>query len=142
MSAEQKRAWFVLGVIASALTCFLVLIPLIGMKPACGAFGLLGLTGLMPLLFRKKGDAEEVALDERDGAILAQATLLGGMTSYVAFVLACMASWFIYYMFQGETTISIHVLPMMVGVAAIVLLVVRAITILVLYGREACDGED
>ena len=141
MVPEQKRAWFTLAVIALAAAVFAALIPAVGVKPATGAFGLCGLLGLTPLLFRKQRDPSEVALDERDVNILRKATLLGGMSSYLAFVIACMTVWFV-RMIQGEQTLSIHVLPAIVGCGAIVLLLVRAIATLALYGRGEARGQD
>ena len=141
MVPQQKRAWFTLAVIALAAAVFAALIPAVGVKPATGAFGLCGLLGLTPLLFRKQRDPSQVALDERDVDILRKATLRGGMSSYLAFVIACMTVWFV-RMIQGEQTLSIHVLPAIVGCGAIVLLLVRAIATLVMYGRGGTRAED
>ncbi len=138
MRPEQKYAWFVLGVFAVALTGFLVLTPLLG-AGAWGAFGLLGFWGLPPLWLYARRHSEEVRMDERDTLIAQKATLAGGMSSYMVFVLACMITWFV-RMFRGDQmfrdrTISIHVLPLIVLCGAIALVVVRAVTILVLYGK-------
>ena len=89
MVPEQKRAWFLLAVVAVALLVGVALIPLAGVG-AWGGLGILGLVGFTPLLFRKKRGPGEVAVDERDKMILEKATLRGGMTSYLWFVLACM----------------------------------------------------
>jgi len=141
MVPEQRRAWFTLAVIAMAAAVFFALVPALGVKPAAGAFGLLGLLGLTPLLFRKQRDPSEVSLDERDVNILQTATLLGGMSSYLAFVIACMTVWSV-RMIQADKTLSIHVLPVIVFCGAIVLLLVRAIATLVLYGRGETHGQD
>jgi uncharacterized Tic20 family protein len=143
---EQKRAWFVLGVFAVALTGFLLLTPLLG-AGAWGAFGVLGFWGLPPLLWLyRRRHSEEVSMDERDQLIAQKATLAGGMASYLVFVLAGMITWFV-RMFRGDQmfrdrTISIHVLPLIVLCGAIALVVVRAVTTLVLYGRGASDAGD
>jgi len=141
MVPEQKRAWFTLAVIALVAAVFAALVPALGVKPAAAAFGLSGLLGLTPLLFRKQRDPSEVALDERDMDILRKATLLGGMSSYLAFVIACMTVWFV-RMIQGDKALSIHVLPVIVCCGGIVLLLVRAIATLVLYGRGETHGRD
>ena len=141
MSVEQKCAWLIVGCFALALVGFLVLVPLIGVKAAVSAFGLFGFGGLGPLLFRKKRMPAEVAMDERDRMIAEKATLGGGMSSYMVFILACMIPWFV-YMFQGKKTISIHVLPLVVFCGGITFFVVRSVVILILYGREANHAED
>ena len=140
MNSEQKRAWFVVGVFAVVLAGVLVVVPFAGWG-AFGVTGLLGFWGLTPLLFRKKRYPGQVATDERDRMILEKATLGGGMTSYLWFVLACMVLWFI-HMYQGKKTISIHVLPFIVLGGAAALMVVRAVATLILYGREGRRGED
>lgn len=155
MLANQKRAWFVLSVFAVALAGVLVAAPFAGLG-ALGAFGLLGLWGLIPLLFRKKRDPARVATDERDMMVLQKAALLGGMMSYMWFVSACMVLWFIHmyqdfiHLYQdfgdfanfGGKTISIQVLPVIVGGGAITLTVVTAVAALILYGREAGNAAD
>ena len=140
MSPEQKRGWFVVGVFVLALAGVLVAAPFAGLG-ALGAFGVLGFWGLTPLLFRKKRDPAQPAIDERDRMILLKATFLGAMTSYMWFVLVCMVLWFV-HMYQGNKTISIHVLAVIVGGGGSALMVVRAVVILILYGRERRRGED
>ena len=146
MVPEQKRAWFVVGVFAVALAIALALLPFAG-AGALAATGVFGLWGLTPLLFRKKRDSTEVPFDERDTMIVQKATLVAGMMSYVSFILACMAPWFVYMCrskdwWYRSPTISIHVLPLIVLPGMIVLFVGRAIAILVLYGREANDAKN
>ena len=141
MVPEQKRAWFIIGVFAVAVVCFLLLIPFVGAKRAVGGFGVFGLAGLTPILFRKKRDSNEVAEDERDKAIAEKATLGGGISSYTAVVLVCMITWAVFKN-QGKEVIGIGVLPHIVGVALTVLFTVRSITILILYGRERTDGQN
>ena len=41
-----------------------------------------------------------------------------------------------YYRYQGIETISIHLLPLLFGAAAITAFFAHAITILVLYGKD------
>ena len=64
------------------------------------------------------------------------ASLGGGMVSYLAFVLACMGTWFAVFVWQEERSVSVHVLSLITGVGAIVFFTVRSIAILVLYGRQ------
>ena len=51
-----------------------------------------------------------------------------------------MAAWFI-KMIQGEATIDITVLPLLVFVGGIVLVLARSIALLVLYRREVGYGQ-
>ena len=63
MVAQQRYATFNLIVAAAALAFFLALIPRCGPAKAQAAFGLLGFTGLTPLLMRKRKG--QVVADER-----------------------------------------------------------------------------
>lgn len=134
MRPEQKRAWLAIVMFAVTLIVFLILLPFIGAKAAWGAFGLFGLVGLGPAVFRDKPDEAGVTEDERDKAILHMATMVGGMTSYVAFVAACMSAWFI-YMWNGWEEIGINYLPFVTVCGLVTLFVARAVMILVLYER-------
>ena len=142
MSQEQKMAWLMLGAFAAGVVLFLVLIPVLGIPAAFSGFGLTGLWGLGPLLFRKKRKSDVVPRDERDGMIGQKATLVGAMISYETFILACMIPWGIYYLGWGRELISVHVLPLIVAASAFVLLVSRSIVLLILYGRKGRHGEE
>ena len=141
MSLEQKQAWFILGAFALALLCFLTLIPLVGVQIAQGGFGVIGLGGLAPLLFRKKADPAEVSCDERDRAIARKATLAGAMAAYLVIFVA----WGITKAIcrhEDKQVIDIDILGTLLMCQFMVLFVVRSITLLVLYGRGAAHGQD
>ena len=138
MNAEEKSAWFVIGVSVATLVAFLILVPFLGFKVALGSFGLFGLAGLTPLFFRKQPG--KVVSDERDRIIVRKAAVAGGMSSYLVFVAGCMAAWLI-KMIQGEATIDIAVLPLLVFFGAVVLFLVRSIALLVFYRREVGYGQ-
>jgi uncharacterized protein with PQ loop repeat len=138
MNAEQKSAWFVIGVFAATLTAYVILAPFLGFKVALGSFGLFGFAGLAPLFFRKKPG--KVVSDERDRMIVTKAAVAGGMSSYLVFVAGCMAAWLI-KMVRSEATINIAVLPMLVFCGAFVLFLVRSIVVLVLYRRGVGYGQ-
>ena len=138
MNAEEKSAWFVIGVFVATLVAFLILIPLLGFKVALGSFGLFGLTGLTPLFFRRQPG--KVVSDERDRIIVRKAAVAGGMSSYLVFCAGCMAAWLM-KMLQGEATIDINVLPLLVFFGAVVLFLVRSIAVLVLYRQEVGYGQ-
>ena len=140
MSQEQKQSVLIVLAFAVSVILFLLLIPLAGVKPALGAFGVVGIGGLGPLLFRKKRRPGQVTWDERDQMISRRATLSGAMLSYMTFVAGCMVPWFM-RMQTGTEVISIHVLPWIAGAGGIVFFVSRAISLLILYGREGRHGK-
>ena len=130
MSQEQKIAWLAIGVFLVAAILFTVLWFTIG-EGAWAAFGLFGIVGLGPLLFRKKRKDEAVAIDERDKAIGQKATMIGAIISYEVFIFACMATWFIYFS-RGQELISVHTLPLIALAGGITFYVSRSIVLLVL----------
>ena len=140
MVRQQKHAWFTLGLGAIAAAAVLALLPWLG-SAACPASGLVGLSALAPLLFRKKGHPGEVAEDERDRIISRAATATAARASYSAMVLACIIPWFV-HMFQSKKTITIHALPWIVFTGVFVFVFGHAVMTLVGYGREVRHGED
>ncbi len=140
MAPEQKQSWWIVGCFIAAVAASVVLTAVAGIRIAPAGFGVLGLGGLAPLIFPEKRVSGRVARDERDKAIAEKATLGGGWSSYLAFLLACMIPWFI-YRFSGRKVISIHVLPVIVMCGMLVFMLVRSVAILVLYGREEHHAE-
>ena len=140
MNREQKMSWLVIWTFAAGLAIFAVLALVTGQVwPSLGGFGIVGVSGLGPIIFRKpKGDVVEV--DERDKAICRKATLGGAMISYGTFILVCMATWKV-YRWQGREVISIHALPLIVFAGGTAMYLARSITLLVLYGREDRHAE-
>ena len=142
MSQEQKIAWLAVGTFAAGVLAFFVLIAVFGrVIPAFAGFGLFGITGLGPIIFRKKSPNNIVGEDERDKAIKQKATLAGAMISYGAVILACMIPYIIYDL-QGREVITVQALPWIAGVALFALFLSRSITLLILYGREKRHGEE
>ena len=133
MSAEQKRAWFVVALTVVCAAGYLVLLPLIGPMAAMGIFGLFGLSGLTPLIGRKE------KADERDRSIGRQASIIGAIVSYETFVFGCMGSWTVVYVFQGSEQVSVHLLGLITFIGGIALFFARSVAILVLYGRHVED---
>jgi len=140
MLPEQKRAWFVVVVSAVVVGGVAALAPFGGAR-ALGVLGLFGLVGLTPLLFRAKPKPGQVASDERDQEILLKATVGGFATSYLWFVLGCMAVWF-FCMWRGQKMVRIDVLPFLVVVGAVALMVTRAVGTLLAYRGHGADGEN
>ncbi len=136
MTAEQKRAWLVVGSVIACVVGYLVLLPFLGPHGATAAFAVIGVNGLAPFIGRRE------QTDERDRSISRRAALVGGMASYLAFVLGCMGTWFVAFLWQGDAKVSVHLLPAITFLGGIVLYVVWAVVVLVLYGRhvEADDA--
>ena len=141
MSPIQKESWGLVVAFAIAVVIFVILIPLIGIKIAWGVLGLYALGALAPVIFRKKRDADIVALDERTKMIIEKATKAGGIAAFQVTLLSCLIPWGI-YQYQGKEVISIVILPFVLFSGMIALWLTRAIAILVLYGRERTDGQD
>lgn len=140
MVTEQKRAWFIVVLFVVVALAFAVVAVVADWRIAPGAFGIFGLGGLTPLLFRKPRDDGEVEMDERDSAIAARATRYGAIASYEAMLLMALVPWFVLYA-QGRESISVHYLPQIVFVGMIVLFTARAIVTLVLYRRGVSHDE-
>lgn len=139
MSPMQKESWGMVVAFGVGLVVFVILIPLIGIRRAWAAPCLYALGGFATLIFRKKRDVDTVASDERSKMIVEKATKAGGIAAFQVTLLACLIPWGIYN-YQGKDQISIVILPFVLFMAMTALWVTRAITILVLYGRESKDG--
>ena len=130
MNAEQKRAWLGVATMTACVVGYFVLLPLLGPWPAMAAFGVYGINGFAGLIGRKE------RVDERDKAIARRATLAGAMMSYLAFILGCMGTWTFVWDVQSRESVSVHVLPSITMLGAIVFFFARSVAVLVLYGRH------
>ena len=138
MNRMQKIAWFNLIVVSLALglsvAAFGIAYLIFGLpanRAASGfAFiGILGLTGLTPVLFRK--DKNKVQFDERDTVIYRKALGLSYAIFWVLFVAAAMVPWFI---IGPNGTITTNYLPWMVFGGMCVVMLLQSIVILSEYG--------
>ncbi len=75
MTPLYKEGLYWLILLAATALVYAILAMLIGPGRACGAFGLLGLAGFQPLLYRKRG--QTVVMDERDTHIALRRTRRG-----------------------------------------------------------------
>jgi len=130
MNGEQKRAWVGLIAGTACVVGYVALVPFVGYHHARVAFAFFALFAITPFIGRKE------PADERDRSIARRATLIGGMASYLAFVLGCMGTWFIAYDWLGKEQVSVHLMADITGLGAIALISVRSAAILVLYGRH------
>jgi hypothetical protein len=131
MVAYQRHAVFNLCVALLSLCAFGILIPILGPAKAQGAFGLLALTAIGPLFFRKRGG--QTVADERDQMIFLRATQISFGFFWLLFVGGVMM---LYYLPGGSGTISRNLLPLLVWLGWIALLLCHATASLILYRRS------
>jgi hypothetical protein len=143
MNRAQKMAWFnlvviltglVLSSIAVAVLAFLAFVFGLPFRAALGGLGFIGIigcTGLSPLLFRKaKGKVE---FDERDRLFQQRAWFAGYGASYLFFFIVCMTTWFFY---GPKGTVSVNMLPLTAIGGLMALILVHSLAILGQYGRR------
>jgi hypothetical protein len=129
--------WLVLLVVTAGV--YVAILVFLGPVAAAGAFGLLGLAGLQPLLYRKRGQA--VVWDERDTQIAHRAVIAGYSVFWLAFTLGVMGVWAVLF-YGGLSTVSVHLLPLIVLVGTVVFMTARAVAIVVQYRwQDAVKGE-
>lgn len=150
MNRIQKISWLIAVTHTIAIICSAIAVALLyqrhGFPKAWAGLAFMaiaGIGGLGPIIFGK--DPGPVQTDERDRLILIKAARGSFALSYLVFGLMCMGTWWHYHA-KAVETISIHILPWIFGAAAVTAFLSHAITILVLYGREAkssqLDGEE
>jgi hypothetical protein len=128
MLPAQKQAWFFLAVLGLTTVVVVALIPFRGYG-ATGGFGFLGLTGLGPLFYRRKG--ERVVTDERDVQIQRRATLVAYTIFWLAFIAAGVLAPFVY-----PECVPSRLVAASVWVAFMLFLAVLSVATLILYARE------
>ena len=134
MNMQQKVACFNLAVFATAAAAYGALVLLWGPLPAFAAFGIFGLWGLTPFFYlRRKG---KVLVDERDQLVILRAVLAGYSIFWVCFVSACMITWGVIRYYKYQDTVSVDVLPLLVGGGMIVFMVSHSVAVLIQYGRS------
>ncbi len=134
MNAEQKTAWFTLFLIPVVCAGFFLLSHLGGWRVGCAAFGLFGLLGVAPTILRGRLILSQIPTDERERQISRKSTLVGGMASYLVFVIGLTGIWAI-SMKAGSRTVTIDLLPLTVFCGWLVFAVTRSIALLTLYNR-------
>ncbi|MBU8921482.1 MAG: hypothetical protein KOO63_06660 [Bacteroidales bacterium] len=134
MNMEQKTAWFILILFPIVCIGFFVLSSFYGWRVGCAAFGLFGLIGLTPFIFRRRIDPPRVASDERDRQINRKAFVAGGLASYLGFVIGLMCIWAV-NMIAGNNMMTIDIIPLIVFCGWMIFFVVRSGVLLFLYSR-------
>jgi len=138
MKRIQKIAWFTLVMQALALVCSLTAVgvfyfglswPLRRAAAGFGFIGIMGFSGLAPLIFKK--DKDDMKPDERDLLIKRKAMLAAYWSFWPLFVLATMIPWFII----GPTgSITVNYLPWMVFGGMFYVTMIYSIVTLQEYG--------
>ena len=134
MTAEQKRAWFVLGVFAMTCIAFTGWALTLGVASAWGATGIFGLAALAVLIRRRQEP------DERDMTISRHAALAAGLASYVVFVLGNMGAWFVAFAWHGRELVSVQWFAAITVAGAIVFFLSHSLAILYFYSHHVEAG--
>jgi hypothetical protein len=109
------------------------------MRRAAGGFGFIGIMGLSalaPLLFKK--DKDKVKLDERDLLIRNKATMAAYCGFWPVFVIAAMVPFFIY---GPDGTVSVKYLCSMVFGGMFIVILVQSLVTLQEYGWKDKENE-
>ncbi len=139
MSPLYKEGLYWLILLAGTTLAYAVAAVFVGPVPAAGTFGLLGLGGLQPLLYRKRRQA--VVWDERDTQISRNALIAGYSVFWLAFTLGVMSLWSVFF-FGGQEMIPVHVLPSIVFGGTIIFVTTRSVAIVVQYHlQDSGKGE-
>jgi hypothetical protein len=139
MPTLYKEGVYWLVLLAVTAASYVALMVFLGPIPATGAFGLLGLSGLQPLLYYKR--SQTVVWDERDTQIAHRAVIAGYSIFWLAFTLGIMGLWGSYF-YSGRETISVNVLPFLVMGGFLVFMTARAVAIVIQYRmQDSTKGE-
>ena len=145
MNREQKMAWFtlivtfiasILSLIAVAVLYLVIDLPLRRATGGFGFIGIMGLSALAPLLFKK--DKGKVKLDERDLLIKNKATMAAYCGFWPVFVIAAMAPFFIY---GPDGTVPVKYLCSMVFGGMFIVILVQSLVTLQEYGWREKGNE-
>jgi hypothetical protein len=145
MNRTQKIAWFSLIILTLALGLSLIAVGVLyfgfglPMRRAAGGFGFIGLMGLSaltPLLFKK--DKGKVELDERDLLIKNKAMLATSLVFWPVFVIAAMVPFFTY---GPEGVVSVKYLCSMVFGGMFLVILVQSLVTLQAYGWRHKENE-
>ncbi len=138
MNRAQKIAWFSLIMVTLAFGLSLIAVGVLHfsyglpMRRAAGGFGftgIMGFSGLAPLLFKK--DTGKVKLDERDLLIKNKAMLAAYFSFWPVFVIAAMAPFLVY---GPDGMVSVKYLCSMVFGGMFIVILVHSLVTLQEYG--------
>lgn len=136
MTAMQKFAWFNLTVIGITLVVIGALYPLMGHR-ALGGLGCLGLLGLQPFFFFRRG-AGPVVMDERDALIQQRSWIIAYALFWVVFVIGAVVLSAMVYGQDGSIPVSVVQMSVVWGMMFVY--TAASIAILVQYTGGASDA--
>jgi len=145
MNRIQKAAFFNLLVVILSLLCFFTLVPFVGWEKAHAGLALLAVLSLYVIfeaLYNEiKKKQKGIIYDERDEIILQKANYSGFAAGYFYLGFVCLIpSWI--YRSRGDVLIPVSILLFIFIWGFVVSNLVRAVSILVLYGREPKEIAD
>jgi hypothetical protein len=148
MSPNQKAARFTLTIVGATLLLYLIAVPSLAWifgrslieaaAPACGVFGLLGLTALARFYYRPVS-GRPAMMDERDKLIEERSRFIGLNVFWVVWVLGSVAAWALLRYAAGRITIPVETLPILALAGWLVFLLAQSIAILAQYGWNSHD---
>lgn len=139
MNRNIFSAWFCLGILALCLVTYFALLPFIGPMRAQGAFGFMGLLGLLPffwfVVFRKE------MIDERDWAFLRK-SFFAGMTNGFSVVTVINGALIWKFSNAGINTIPLRLLGASTLCGVFIAALSWSVVLLLLYYKgETADKE-
>jgi hypothetical protein len=133
MSLQEKMAVFITVVCFITIITYLILMSIMGPYSAMRAFGILGILGITPFIYRKFSKKGRTLLDERDVSIRKKAASIAFRLFWILFVFS---SLFLYYLYQDSGVITIHVFPLLIFIGVMIISVTWSVSILILYHRD------
>lgn len=133
MHTQQKEAIFILAVFAFSLLIFCVMAFFYPLRVAFAAFSFIGITGFSDLIFYRK-KSKMVLMDERDKRIHLSSAATAGVVLWVLTVITAAVLMF-QRRFSGEICFPAYYLGYLLITGVSVLLVIRSVSILILYHR-------
>lgn len=132
MSAMEKSSWFEFLISFAVIVVVSCTFPFWG-DAASGTFGFMGLFGLIPLFFRKRG--KEVVVDERDLAIDRKARGIAVSVAWMALFMTLMGI-VLYTNYSGGSSVSTRVLNWLLWIQLALFFCLKGIVGVVEYRRH------
>lgn len=133
MSAQQKSAWYSLGIGLLTVIAYGALRLAAGADVAPAAMSILALTAFVPRAF-------PVTPDERERQIARRGEVLGGLAAYLFLVVTGMLIWLTHFRLKPPV-VDVSVLPVLITGAWVAMLVVRSLAVLVLSRSPLAAGD-